>query len=949
MRCFKAVLLVLFLVSVAAHAGETRRIEIPAHLAGAHPRIALRARNSQTEVRALVASDPSAHAAVEKARVELAPYIEYVRQDPMWMASRLQMYWKSHAIDVYNRGDVFDHAEGHAPVATVRYPGSRDPVSVYRAPKLEDIPPYEDDTRGVWLVNTAIPGQPMEWASPSKAGRVVDGINSNILRMAGEAARLGWVTGDEQYAQFAFTIFDTYMRGMYYRNEPIDLNHGHSQTIYGMSTFEVIQEGVLPELASTYDFLYSYIKRNHPDALPIYADAFRKWIDVTVHNGVPFNNWDLIEARFILAVALILDDDAAYSDHRGAEYYLNLVLNEDSVRQWSLRKLAASGFDSETGIWFEAPGYSMNVVNDFITFINQVDREAGTDLLESIPVIRKAVEAMAQYAFPNGVTVSWGDSHYGAISTAAMREMVANARLHRRRDDEVYFTGLAKFFEHLNGQQSGRGAGGDEKSIRVHGLESLFDRDSFDLDPSIPALRQADVLTATFSAPSVSYVVQRNGLDPSNGLMIAEAGSLGNHQHANGITMELYGQGLPLAPDSGIGTNYFQADHNEYYAQFPAHNTVVVDGVSSYPTMLSHHGFTVNALYPPAGDRNWPKVRFTFSDVSFLEPETNSDQRRVMGTVRLSNEDGYYIDIFRSHRRDGRDKLHDYFFHGMGQELEIEAGDGTALPKTPTDKLTFAEASLGAYDYLWNKQAIAAAETYCAIYRLQLPSKSEIQLHAWIAGGKDRQLYSVLAPPARSLRDTVPVSVGNLPLHTLVLRQAGEAWNRPFVSVFEPSRADRPASIDAVHVIPLSSPAASAVAVRVDEGAGRHQVILSAVESREMHTAEGASLQGRFGVIDAGPNKESLFLGEGNWIASGDLRMELIGEQGSAFVERAGAHLSISATCAAKLTVPRDGNFTLLRMEGKSIAGRQMRKDGKEVIVFAIPASTLTDAELVRP
>jgi hypothetical protein len=289
------------------------------------------------------------------------------------------------------------------------------------------------------------------WVEPSKAGRIVDGINSSILQRAQTAARLYWITGDERYARFAFIVFDTYMRGMYYRHEPVDLNHGHSQTIYGMSTFEVIQEGVLQTLSDTYDFLHDYIKANHADALSIYSDTFRQWINVTIHNGVPFNNWDLIEARFVISVALVLDDDAAYADRHGAEYYIDQILNEDDTRQWSLRKLTARGFDPHTGIWFEAPGYSMGVVNDFITLINSLDAALGTDLLIDLSIVGKAVAATAQYTFPNGYTAGWGDSHYALLNPNAARQMAKNGRLHHRRDQEIFFTGMAKALASLPG------------------------------------------------------------------------------------------------------------------------------------------------------------------------------------------------------------------------------------------------------------------------------------------------------------------------------------------------------------------------------------------------------------------------------------------------------------------------------------------------------------------
>ncbi len=48
-------------------------------------------------------------------------------------------------------------------------------------------------------------------------------------------------------------------------------------------------------------------------------------------------------------------------------------MNRSGIRQWSLTRLADYGFDINTGIWAECPGYSSVVINDYANFANQFD------------------------------------------------------------------------------------------------------------------------------------------------------------------------------------------------------------------------------------------------------------------------------------------------------------------------------------------------------------------------------------------------------------------------------------------------------------------------------------------------------------------------------------------------------------------------------------------------
>lgn len=183
----------------------------------------------------------------------------YADRGSEWLTSRLQMYWKSHATEVFIKGEYYSHAGGAAvPAPTVMYTGARSHATNYERPKLEELEPYQEDDRGLYLVNKVLDGRPREWASVSKTGNIIQSINNEIVSIARDAAFLWWMTGERQYAELAASVFDTYMTGIYYRGVPQDLNHGHQQTLVGMSTFEVIHEDAVNALVPLYDFLYDY-------------------------------------------------------------------------------------------------------------------------------------------------------------------------------------------------------------------------------------------------------------------------------------------------------------------------------------------------------------------------------------------------------------------------------------------------------------------------------------------------------------------------------------------------------------------------------------------------------------------------------------------------------------------------------------------------------------------
>jgi len=873
---------------------QAQTISLPAQLPQAHPRVLTNPAGKAATLR-LIAAEPWAKGVLASLQQRTDVYADKVATDPTWLLSRLQMYWNSHATDVFIRGEVFDHAGGEkAPAPTVRFTGTRGTVTSYARPKLEDVLPYMDDEKGLYFINTTKEGRPMEWVEPAKTGRNIESINVEIMDIAMNAAFLYWLTDDVKYARMAGDVFDTYMTGIYYRNVPIDLNHGHQQTLVGMTSFEVIHEDIVNQLVPLYDFLYDYLKANKAEKMPMYASAFKKLADNIIDRGVPHNNWDIIQANFVMNIALILED--SYPDGKGRAYYMDYILNRSSIRQWSMSKLAAYGFDSKTGIWAECPGYSQNVVNDFVDFIRWSDSNLNADLLPQLPVIEKAVDALPQYLFPSRQCVGFGDTHPGPILTEVLVKMIQNAKQWGRKSQECHFTAMLQCFQPKLAEPVSPRAS----------INAFFAEKPLTLDSSVTAGTIDDYVTPIFWAPNVSWLVQRNGMNPRHSLMISQNASLGNHMHANGISMELYGKGFTLGPDAGIGTGYFSLDYAEYYSQFLSHNTVCVDGISSYPAMKSNHGFELKSSFPLSESHGYSSV--TYSEVAFREPETRADQTRTMGIVTTGPTTGYYIDVFRSRKELGGDKMHDYFYHNLGQLMTLTASDGSPLELKPTEELAFAGANLSAYSYLFDKKSATTNKDVRATFTMDMPGGDDIAMTLWMKGSPDRTVFTALSPMCEGLsrEPGMPYSIKDQPMLTFVARQQGEAWTKPFVAVFEPSSVKEPSNIEFVSFFDAKTLSKDFAGICVKNKSGRTDYVFSNGSEGLNATFEDMNSDGTYSVVGKEAAPVLLFLGNGKHLQAGNVSISA-DEMGSFYLEKRGNAWFYTST---KPSVVRMGRAT---------------------------------------
>lgn len=725
-------------------------------------------------------------AAIEKLKAKTAVYLKRVQAQPDWLYSRLQMYWSTHATDVYVSDEHFDHPGGQrAPEPTVKFVGTRGTESFADRPKLEDVVPYDDDSLGnVTYISKST--RKMEKLHPSKTGRNIPGVNRQIMSIARDAAKIYAATGDTAYGNMAAKVFEVYMKGIYYRNVPIDLAHGHVQTLVGMTEFEVIHEDILDVLTEMYPLIKPLVAKDKD----LIDSAFKKWAENIIANGVPHNNWDLFQANFILKVALILDDNAKYADGKGKQYYLDYICHQNSIRQWSLDKLIDFGFDKHAKTWYEAPGYSLEVLKTFANFGNRIDRDAKIDIFKEHPLLLDAVRTQPEYLFPNRMFAGFGDSHPNYLSSESMDQILDYAARHKN------------------------------KSLTAE-MKALKDA----IAPQTPVETVEKYTSQMFYAPNVSWIAMRTGMDKDHDLMVSLNGSLGNHQHANGISMELYGKGYVLGPDAGIGKFLYSGfDYSEYYSQMPAHNTVVVDGISSYPVMMSHHPFKLIASYPEvsaetpsAGKLSEQKDSFAYTTVRFIEPETQAVQQRTVAVVKTSDKGGYYIDVFRSHKQEGGDKMHDYFYHNLGQTMTLSDFSGNALNLQPTEELAFAGGHLNAYSYIYDKQCTMMKGGVKATFTI---APQNITMTMWMAPSENRKVFKALSPANLEYErmPNQPYDIEKQPVLTFVARQYGEAWHHPFVAVYEPASGKEPGDIATVDFFTPSDKDAVGIKITLKDG-----------------------------------------------------------------------------------------------------------------------------------
>ncbi len=817
--------------------------------AQSHPRILVNNDDKQT-VLAKIETQDWAKELYGKMLEKIEPIAERHTRQPDWILSRYQMYRVpgKHYTDFYTDrgGTALIRMEGNAPGPTIRgTTHKRPPLDHegfrFRVPALEEFPVY-DTSYEMFLQSTAPSGR-WYWTDPQT---IVGSINSTINTICLESAIIYWLTGDEKYVRLASDIIIQWVNAAYYQNP----YQGACRD--GFFAVQSLSDLAYSTLPLAFDFLYDYLKKNEAP-LDKFDIIFERLTQIQLERGFWNNNWFAAQSPTYLYSALALSDKAKRDE------YLHYFMYEDKINGSCGRLSLASTCErwlTPDGHWKEPGGYHNFPVGNILRASVAAEKN-GYKVFTEFPPLYQASYAMMKYLFPNNKVMAFGDTRRGGMDPRHLEIAISMAN---KYNDPVLPTLVSAMNDMIvNGYK--------RENSGWFGLLSNIGE--------LPNIDNAKIeLPRTGTLDFAKCYLQRNGVDPATGMMCYLQGATYNHNHCNGIGMELYGQGMVLGNDPGIGGHYDTEVHINYYALFAAHNTVIAAGKSGPTNAFRGGGGTkpMGALelhvMEPLPDQAAVSPNCSFTSVNYLEPSTSTNQKRTLALIRTAEKSGYYVDIYHS---DNKEK-NEYLYHNLGNSISLFDEGDNPLPMQKTDELSEHVDGYGpGYKLFKDKQTTGGyADDVKAQFSLNVEGKGDIFMDMYIAGGSDREYFTAMAPKSY----TAPQEYMLMPNPVAIVRQNGDAWKNPFMVVYESYTGDNKNTID--DITGVSDGETSVLNVKGDFG---RQTIIQSFSKKAWQNGD-ESFTGHFGVISYRDKDLSyLYLGNGSKISSGNYSIETKGNK----------------------------------------------------------------------
>ncbi|UMB54103.1 T9SS type A sorting domain-containing protein [Lutibacter sp. A64] len=749
--------------------------------------------------------------------------------------------------------------------------------------------------------------------------------HTEIVGSMTEAAILYYLTNDASYAQYAADILGHYMK--YLAVQPVQkYQEGTDGLMFDDGWLE--SRTLFPRIALTYDFLYNYINNNANTVYDLATNARKQFDDneaqTTVTNlaDIVFmsirakkSNHSVLAGNGALFNLLMIADDTKREQY--FERFYNNTSESFDAYTWSLNNF------TENGVWPETFSYSKGSHELVIQSLNVIDRyKPSLDIVNNNLSILDGFIGYANWFFPSNELMHFGDSGidgdmnkgYRWILKIASRKNLSNYEQLAKQNLKFYYDQSGGYVPQIE----------DERLEFNSPLQLLWGENIASSQEAV-----APKIEDTYNLKHAGIVVQRNLNTPdieNDGLMYYSGGAAYVHTHSTGIDLNLYGKGQVTGTESGSG-QYGTDEHENYRVRHASHNTVIANGSgkrggSNWLTKVA----TVDLVASEPKSLGTAIANdFSFS-TQFIDDSFNDClQQRTNSIIRTSATTGYYCDILRSKGKTKND-YHDYIYHNIGDAVSLKFNDNSNVSLSASTKYS-AEIADNVTGWTFFENVNSSSETNKGIKASFALNEVNKYMNVVIPGGVNREYATALSPYTKGAikgydEKKTPV---------ITMRKYGEAWDEPFIAIYEPSNSQE-STIKSTTTIIENDKVVGVKVVSEVNGAKITDFILSNDEDETILNLENFKINftGRFGIVRLkvkdGKTAVSLYLGEGQELTFDGETLNADSE-GKGFIEYTleyeyGFELSsnnflietISETCAGK----NNGSFTIEAVEKRN-------------------------------
>jgi hypothetical protein len=705
------------------------------------------------------------------------------------------------------------------------------------------------------------------------------------LQLGIDCGMFYYLTEDEKYAQCALDILNTFVQGLI--QIPLPTEKGNQGWIYRENHLYEVRI-INAQVPIIYDFVapfiekggrpFDFIKNRKVDfSENIAQQVFLNYAKLAIEQGMTGSNWSILEAPGLVQNTLALNNVFQ------RDSLLDIYLYKGGERQDPFIEIA-SQYKQIGDVYPETSQYS-NGVSSLTTILMSIISKYKTDLHlgQNYPLIPLALSRWESLKYPNDEIVRFGDGkRYGGTSYASCEIAYYLGKLNEVEELTKTF-GMLLNTAISNGEYQRGELGERSYEARAYSEPLLLLWGCSEIEGDV----KERIIPRTDNMPHASVFLQRNLSltgKSEDGLMCVVAGAHMVHGHASGMNIELYGKSQVMGVDHGNG-NYRQEIHENYSRIYAAHNTVIVNGSSRSDSGWVNLGINPVQLITmePMPREEAISPNYSFTTTSFVDDKgekAEAYQERTLALIRTSKTTGYYVDVFRSKSK-LTNEFHDYLYHNIGDKLEFLNND---LVLKPTPQRYMANANL---PWVQNRQyrhpgwhyfeEVQTSSEYEKDVKLRFVAENfekPIFMNLHIPGFENREYTKVMAP--KTFESPVPYENHATP--TLVIRKNGEAWEKPFVVVYEPIDGDSSNnSILSVEKIIQDGIYKGVKVVSNVEGKKLVQYIITQLQHENFEDKKlGISLAGSFAVVTCNQEGDvlNLYLGAGNELKCGAVSLK---------------------------------------------------------------------------